>query len=563
MSGAICVFISSTLEDLRRERDAVERALSRLQSTSFAGMEYFGSRPETPREASLAELDRSDVYIGIFAGRYGSGITEDEYRYARQKNIPVLIYFRDDSAPIDPAHIEVDPEKSVRLQTLKKELRLRHTVSFFTTPDDLATKVVTDLYNFQHRKRPEDSLTTSLVLFLGLSIAGMSSFFFWMLDPSQALQNGLGSSLLLGIFLMIYTHLRSWTVVFMVSSCKRRFASLLKITVCLLPASLSLEYSLLMHPAISGITFETHLLMMPSVATILLVAIILAGVALHLPELSLIQIGRQIALWIRSHRRIVMKTMLGYVLVAIIVAAIVLSDSVLPIFTPKIDVHKEFRKPRWEYYDPLASAHVFLETEYELPVPRNATCRAYRLIELKYFVKAPWIRMLDVVYVRNPADLSTVTIGDPAFPSADDGKRGYVSIDKNAQVDLTQDNRLLRFKYKGGSALNISYWEETRILDLTAVYLERKSERIDNQTLRETYVFLLRNRSDMMLVLSSIGFDRFSRTEVDRSSIKAYINGTIWPHGSMIGMHRLHLGYSNISPGSNLNVTITLYSRRI
>ena len=88
MNQSVRVFISSTWEDLQPEREAVEKALHRMQNTAFAGMEYFGSRSETPKEISLAEVDRSDIYIGIFAHRYGSGITEAEYRRARQRGLP-------------------------------------------------------------------------------------------------------------------------------------------------------------------------------------------------------------------------------------------------------------------------------------------------------------------------------------------------------------------------------------------------------------------------------------------------------------------------------------------
>lgn len=76
------VFVSSTWLDLQPERQAVEAALQRLHETKFVGMEYFGSRDETTRRTSLDEVDRSRVYVGIIAGRYGSGITEDEYRRA-------------------------------------------------------------------------------------------------------------------------------------------------------------------------------------------------------------------------------------------------------------------------------------------------------------------------------------------------------------------------------------------------------------------------------------------------------------------------------------------------
>jgi DNA-binding PadR family transcriptional regulator len=141
------IFISSTWEDLQPEREAVEQALHRMQDTSFAGMEYFGSRPETPKEVSLAEVDRSDVYIGIFAHRYGSGITEAEYRRARKRDIPCLIYLKDDSVPVPPAYIERDPEKIAKLEALKRDLKEQHTVSFFKSPDHLATQVVADLHN--------------------------------------------------------------------------------------------------------------------------------------------------------------------------------------------------------------------------------------------------------------------------------------------------------------------------------------------------------------------------------------------------------------------------------
>lgn len=92
MMEPVRIFVSSTWEDLRPERAAVERALHRMSGTDLAGMEYFGRRPETPRDASLAEVDRSDCSIGIFGARYGSGITEAEDRRARGRGLACLIY---------------------------------------------------------------------------------------------------------------------------------------------------------------------------------------------------------------------------------------------------------------------------------------------------------------------------------------------------------------------------------------------------------------------------------------------------------------------------------------
>jgi len=143
----IRVFVSSTWLDLQPERKAVERALQRLRETQFLGMEYFGSRDEDTRTASLDEVGRADLYLGIFGGRYGSGITEAEYRRARERGLPCLIYFKDDDQ-INPEWRETDPEKASRLATLKEELRRAHTISIFTTPDDLAAKVTADLHRW-------------------------------------------------------------------------------------------------------------------------------------------------------------------------------------------------------------------------------------------------------------------------------------------------------------------------------------------------------------------------------------------------------------------------------
>jgi len=150
----IRIFVSSTWRDLQEEREAVEAALHRMKSTTFSGMEYFGSQPETPKEVCLTEVARSHVYIGIFAHRYGSldketglSMTEVEYRKAQERDIPCLIYLMDDSVPVLPANIERDTEKAAKLEVLKRELLGRHAVSFFTSPDNLATQVVADLHN--------------------------------------------------------------------------------------------------------------------------------------------------------------------------------------------------------------------------------------------------------------------------------------------------------------------------------------------------------------------------------------------------------------------------------
>lgn len=139
------IFVSSTWEDLQPEREALEVVAQRMRDVKFSGMEYFGSRDETTRRASLDEVDRSDIYVGIFAGRYGSGITEAEYRRAREKGLTCRIYFKAESTiTLDKA--EKDETQRVLLNKLKAELLDAHTVAVFTSPEDLAAKVTNDLY---------------------------------------------------------------------------------------------------------------------------------------------------------------------------------------------------------------------------------------------------------------------------------------------------------------------------------------------------------------------------------------------------------------------------------
>jgi len=99
------VFVSSTLKELREERDAARRAIERLHLTPVLFEE--GARPYPPRSLYRAYLEQSHVFVGIYWQRYGwiapdmdiSGL-EDEYRSAGDK--PRLIYVREPSPDRDP-----------------------------------------------------------------------------------------------------------------------------------------------------------------------------------------------------------------------------------------------------------------------------------------------------------------------------------------------------------------------------------------------------------------------------------------------------------------------------
>ena len=155
------VFIGSTFEDLQMHRAAVLEALHKLE-LAVVGMEYFGSQPQAPVDACLAAVARCQAYVGIFAMRYGSiylvrgkSITQLEYEEAQRLELPSLIYLLDEERqPILPKYVDTGGSAEM-LKGLKQELKKRHVVSPFTTPDDLAKRIVLDVPSLAERSGAE------------------------------------------------------------------------------------------------------------------------------------------------------------------------------------------------------------------------------------------------------------------------------------------------------------------------------------------------------------------------------------------------------------------------
>src|SRR6266702_1178078 len=109
------VFVSSTYLDLAAHRKAVGDAMERL-GLELTRMETFGARPEEPVPACLSEVERSDLFVGVYAHRYGyipagSGIsvTEAEFRHAVTLNKPTFCFFVDQKHPWPPEMFDGEP----------------------------------------------------------------------------------------------------------------------------------------------------------------------------------------------------------------------------------------------------------------------------------------------------------------------------------------------------------------------------------------------------------------------------------------------------------------------
>jgi hypothetical protein len=162
--AAKTVFISSTFKDLQIHRRAVWDALKHFDVV-VRGMEDFGARATTPLETCLAEVEQSDVYVGIIAYRLGSIETNSrkpftllEYEKAVEQNKEILIYLADDNVGAFPrSSMDDDNEARSTLDAFRRTLRQLYTVNTFSSPADLAEKLSRDFRKrfIEHAQSPQ------------------------------------------------------------------------------------------------------------------------------------------------------------------------------------------------------------------------------------------------------------------------------------------------------------------------------------------------------------------------------------------------------------------------
>lgn len=150
MKQSVPVFVSSTYEDLIPYRNEVQRVLIRLEQI-IKGMEYFGSSHKKPLDVCLGTVRNCKVFVGIIGMRYGSieettekSFTQLEYEEAIKNKIPTLMYIIDENHPISPRFVDKD-ERAALLSDFKAIITKNHTISYFTTPEDLGKKLSSDL----------------------------------------------------------------------------------------------------------------------------------------------------------------------------------------------------------------------------------------------------------------------------------------------------------------------------------------------------------------------------------------------------------------------------------
>src|SRR5690349_2905580 len=118
------VFISSTGKDLADYREAAVEVCNRLRMVPIA-MEFFEAMGIGATSGSKEKLNRAEVYVGIFAHRYGYieasqqySVTEIEYHHAGERGIERLCFLIAPDYPWPPDLI--DYENYSKLKTFKE-----------------------------------------------------------------------------------------------------------------------------------------------------------------------------------------------------------------------------------------------------------------------------------------------------------------------------------------------------------------------------------------------------------------------------------------------------------
>jgi len=151
--------VSSTSIDLPAHRKQVMEACERLGLFPSA-MEHLPARDADAIQVSLEMVDKADVYIGVYAWRYGHipeghevSITEMEFDRAVERGIPILVFTIHDDHLLHRSMVETRPGAQEKLAALKDKACNKRGRAEFKSPEDLRGLVLHALHDLQQREQ--------------------------------------------------------------------------------------------------------------------------------------------------------------------------------------------------------------------------------------------------------------------------------------------------------------------------------------------------------------------------------------------------------------------------
>jgi tetratricopeptide (TPR) repeat protein len=159
------VMISSTARDLPDHRKEVLEACQR-QGMFAARMEDLPAHDATAAAASIKMVDEADIYVGVFAHRYGYvpekdnpeqiSVTEMEYDRAIERKIPCFIFVMDKKHPVTFEDVE-QGEGAVKLAAFLERVTTDNIVNFFKSAMELRAHVINSLSRYLLEKAKAES----------------------------------------------------------------------------------------------------------------------------------------------------------------------------------------------------------------------------------------------------------------------------------------------------------------------------------------------------------------------------------------------------------------------
>ncbi|AJJ54412.1 hypothetical protein BZ17_719 [Yersinia pseudotuberculosis IP 32953] len=149
------VFVSSTYDDLRVERQEVIHALLELDCIP-SGMELFPAADDDQWSLIKDIIDECDYYILILGGRYGSlspkgmGYTEMEYQYALKTEKPIIAFLHKTPNSLPKMNTENTPEGTEKFQVFR-ELVQNKMCKYWESAQELGSVVSRSLVSLQKR----------------------------------------------------------------------------------------------------------------------------------------------------------------------------------------------------------------------------------------------------------------------------------------------------------------------------------------------------------------------------------------------------------------------------
>src|SRR5205823_2588434 len=142
-----------TYQDLVDYRATAAKVIRRLGHQPIL-MEDFGAMPDAATDVCRQEIDGAELFVGIYAHRYGhippdmgQSITQMEYRYAEERDLPKFCFIIDERYPWIPEYID-SGRLGEHLRQFKNSVNTSVVRDSFTTPDDLGLKIGTSIAKF-------------------------------------------------------------------------------------------------------------------------------------------------------------------------------------------------------------------------------------------------------------------------------------------------------------------------------------------------------------------------------------------------------------------------------